>query len=133
MKPARAVRQAVRQVVGHFAARKTISGYLVEMGEPPEGLLESLDALRERYKAALLRHAGPEPCEILDCGQDDGGPEPSKCKGCGAVWSDHERAHRFDPLTERSDYCDACGEHRDHRTHVSEEQAAAICALTRGP
>jgi len=32
----------------------------VELGEPPAGMLETLDALRERYKAALTKHADDE-------------------------------------------------------------------------
>lgn len=46
------------RVAGMLSARATISGYLVDMGEPPADNSESIDALRARYMDALTKHAG---------------------------------------------------------------------------
>lgn len=47
----------IGRIAGNLAARRAISGFLLAMGEPGVGPLEGLDALRTRYRDALVRHA----------------------------------------------------------------------------
>jgi len=99
----------IGRIAGALSARATISRLLVEMGEPPAGMLEGVDAIRKRYRAALNRHHPlPNPC---DAWEDEIPEDAEACPTCGAEPFMHASrcgVDCFDPAPENPNKCDAC-------------------------
>lgn len=125
----------VREIARDLAARKALSGYLADLGEPPAGTLERLSALRDRYRNALIRKAEREALAACDRWEDEAG-DADDCHACGyEAWlhpsrcapdpecmtrdDDDRPLAAYDPSPENPDRCDCCG-----RTRAEHEPGA---------
>ncbi len=101
----------IREIARDYAARKALFGFLVELGEEPVGTWETLAAVRDRYKQAIIAKAEREA--LAGCPRWHDEIEGDECE-CGvAAWQHRDRCTDFDDLGEDPMVCDGCGHGRE--------------------